>query len=292
MITPIVMGGTTESYPGDQRTEVPRECLLYSVTRHLDPEYFNTARWVGYPALYAGDLSYEQSLAVGVEAMKAAVTEETAVKGNHVILLGYSQSAVVVRRLLAEAKTGKFGDPTWNAEWIKAAGLVADPVRPKGVALEYDPHPGWYGVAGTEPVWDAVPLLEMAAHRDPISSVPDNSLIRSLADFSGFFGFNQAALDRWVQDMIAKVKSKGWQNANLDWRQFWLVGQRVNEAVDALGGYLPRQEVRFSRFLPPSIVNPGGGRHTCYNIERMPGSQYTYCERLALELNRIAQGEA
>jgi len=292
VITPIVMGGTGESYPGDPRTEVPDGVMLSFVTRHLDPKFFNAGRWIGYPAQYAGDLSFEQSMAVGVETLKDVITEETTVKGNHVVLLGYSQSAAIMRRLLVECMNGTFGDPVWNAAWIKACGLVADPYRPKFHALEYDPHPGWWGVAGELPVWDRVPLIEMAAHRDPISSVPDNSLIRSVADFSGFFGFSGVAIQRWVSETIQTIQKRGWQNANLDWSQFWLVGQRVDEAIDALGGFLPRQEMRVTKYGDPIVINPGGGRHTCYHLERMPNSIYTFTERLAVELNRIARRDA
>lgn len=291
MITPIVMGGTTESYPGDTRTEVPSNTMLHGVTRHLDPTFFNPARWVGYPAQYAGQHSYEESMAIGTEALKTAITEETTA-GNHVVLLGYSQSATIVRRLLAECMNGTFGDPVWNAAWIKAAGLIADPVRPKGVALGHDPHPGWYGVAGEEPVWDRVPLLEMAADGDIIASAPENSLVRSVADFSAFFGFSANGLHQWVAGLIRTVTSRGWQNANLDWGQFWLVGQRVDQAIEGLRGYLPRSEFRPTKWSAPIVINPRGGRHTCYGVEKMPNSIYTYTERLAVELNRIAEEAA
>jgi hypothetical protein len=96
-------------------------------------------------------------------------------------------------------------------------------------------------------------------------------------------------LAEWMQSIIVKVQQRGWQNANLDWGQFWLTGQRVNEAVDYAGGYLPRLEYKTTDWTPPIVINPGGGRHTCYGTELVPGSHFTYCELLAMALNSIGE---
>lgn len=274
-ITPIAMGGTSESYPGDTRTEMPAEAMLTSVTKCLDAAHFNPARWVGYPAMYAGDLSYEESMGYGIEALANVIAEENAA-GNLIMLLGYSQSAVIMRRMLAMCKNGEMGDPDYLAAMIVGCALVADPVRPVGMAVGHDP--GGYGLAGTEPYWDAVPLWEAAADRDPICAAPYNSFLRTAADFTGFFGFTAKALNRWMTDAGQKIRNKEWQNANLDWGQFWLIGMRVNQAIDQLGGYLPQ-----------SPLNPGGGRHTCYNKELVPGSPFTFCELLAVQMNTRAR---
>lgn len=287
MITPIVMGGTGESFPGDYRTDVPQDTMLAFVTKHLDTEFFNTARWVGYPASYANGLSYEQSLGVGIEAVTIAMQEEF-LAGNRVALLGYSQSAVIMRRLLAMGKNSELGDPAVLAPKILAAALVADPVRPEGMSLGWS-APG-YGIAGKEPVWDKVPLLEVAAPDDPICSVPRNAFLRSAADFTGFFAFTPKALQQWMKDAGEKVRSKQWQNANLDWGQFWLIGQKVHEALYHVSCYMPRIErPNPIKGRPPIVINSGGSRHVCYNYELVPGSQFTHCELLAVELNRLAR---
>lgn len=289
MITPIVMGGTSESYPGDTRTEVPPNTMLWNVTKHLDPTFYNPARWVGYPAQYAQDLSYEESIAFGLNELNLAIYEEVVGKGNKVALLGYSQSAVIVRRLLANIAAGE--GEVEAAGFFAAAGLVADPVRPEGMSLGWK-APG-YGLAGKEPIWGRVPLLEVAAPDDPICSAPYNAFLRTAADFSGFFGFTPRALQTWMKNAGERVRSKQWQNANLDWGQFWLIGQKVQEALHHVSCYLPRTEYPNPiKGRPPIVINSGGGRHTCYSTERVPGSQYTHCELLAVELNKIARQQA
>ncbi|WNM69922.1 lysin B [Rhodococcus phage GuyFagieri] len=290
MIYPIVVGGTDESFPDDRRTEVPSQTMLYSITRYLDAAHFHPARWIGYPAVYAGVMDYEESVYAGIVAVYSVMGEimsspawDPAKDGFW--LIGYSQGATIVRRLNAELLKGDLAE---YRRFMRGISCVADPYRPEGVALDFDP--GGYGVAGTAK-WDkGTPMLQVAADRDPICAAPYNSFIRTLADFSGYFAMDQASLQEWARDLIKKIKSKGWQNANLDWGQFWLIGQRVDNAIDQIGGFLPRTEMRNPiPGLPPIVINPGGGRHTCYNHERMPNSQYTYCERIALEMNHIAR---
>ncbi|WNY15128.1 lysin B [Rhodococcus phage MacGully] len=285
MIHPIVVGGTTESYPNDLRTTVPTNTMLHSVTKHLDPAHFAPARWVGYPAKYGDGGAYETSVNQGMWATLLAMLEISGSAGdndpwyqdNHFWLIGYSQGATVIRRLNEELlKTNSL--PVMRRKIAGISG-VADPYRPVGVALGFDP--GGFGVAGTAN-WDkGTPMLQIAASRDPICAAPYNSYIRTVADFTGYMSFTKPGdLAKWASEVIRRIQNRGWQNANLDWGQFWLTGMRVAEAVDQLGGYLPK-----------SPLNPGGGRHTCYNIEKMPNSPFTYCERMAQEMNTIARRE-
>ena len=278
MIHHLVLGGTGESYPGDLRTEVPPETMLHHVTKHLDPDHF-TSHWVGYPAEYAGSMDYNESVQLGVvnaylkmvDILSGGTWDH---EGDRLWLTGYSQGATIARRFneaLTEADNYR--------SFVAGVSCVADPHRPEGVALGFDP--GGSGVGG--PVkWDPeVPMLQVAASRDPICASAANSYIRTVADFTGFLAFNPDDLHQWARDTIRRIEAKGWQNANLDWGQFWLTGMRVAEAVDGLRGYLP---------MIPGL-NPGGGRHTCYGVERMPNSPFTYCERLAQEMNTIARRE-
>jgi hypothetical protein len=287
MIRPIAVGGTGESYPGDPRTEMPDPLMsmLSFITEKLDEEYYLPGRWVGYPASYGDPMPYETSVQEALDnldpVVQAALTAE-----EQVVLLGYSQGASVVRRYLSAIRAGEYGDPEGYVGLILGAACVADPYRPEGVVVGYEP--GGYGIAGTTPQWEDSFLLEVAAHRDPICAAPYNSLLRTVADLSGFMSTDIRNLQGWMKAMMKTIQDRGWQNANLDWGQFWLVGQRVNEAIDMAGGYLPRIEYKTMPWLPPIVINPGGGRHTCYGMEKMPNSQYTYCEMLALELNSIA----
>lgn len=288
MIRPIAVGGTGESYPGDARTTMPEPVIsmLSFITQKLDPDYYLPGRWVGYPASYGDPMPYETSVEEALNNLDPVV-QAALTAGEQVVLLGYSQGASVVRRYLSALAAGEYGDPDSYYGDILGAACVADPYRPEGVALGYEP--GGYGIAGETGIWEDGFLLEVAASRDPICAAQYNSLLRTVADLSGFMSTDIRNLQGWMKAMMKTIQDRGWQNANLDWGQFWLVGQRVNEAIDMAGGYLPRIEYKTLPWLPPIVVNPGGGRHTCYGVERMPGSQYTYCEMLALELNDRAK---
>lgn len=284
MIKPIAVGGTSESYAGDVRTEMPVKevSMLTYVTNALSEEYFEPARWVGYPASYATPMPYEESVGEGIDNLHPVV-EDAIAEFDRVALLGYSQGASVVRRYLAKLAAGDYGDPADYEGVIVGAGCVADPYRPEGNALGFEP--GGYGLAGKTTVWDGGYLFEVAAHRDPICAAKYNSYLRDVADFTGYMTPDPRKLDQWMKKNIATIKDKGWQNANLDWGQFWLTGQRVNNSIDEAGGYLQRIEYQTMPWLPPIVINPGGGRHTCYGVELLPGSIYTYCETLAMAMN-------
>lgn len=281
MIIPVVVGGTSESFVGDDRTEVPVNSMCEFTTRHLDPLFFAPARWCGYPSSYGSSMDYEESVAVGIAELWEVVQIYIG-EGEQVALVGYSQGAAIIRRFLAKLAAGGYGDPTVFKDVIVGAALIADPYRPEGATYTLDTIPTGYGVAGKTEIWQDGYLVEVAAPRDPISGSPYNSYIRTLADFSGYFSFEPRDLIMWAKQTIIKIQEQGWQNANLDWTQFWQTGQRVREAIDGIGGYLPYDK----------NLNPGGGRHTCYGTERMPMSQYTYCERLAIEMNTIARRSA
>jgi hypothetical protein len=291
MITPIVFGGTSESYPGDNRTSPPAGSMLKFVTDKLDPRWYNPAVWVGYPAQYAGSMSYEQSITTAVNNAVAIMARELQA-GNMIVLLGFSQGATICRRILAMYGNGAFGDVNWYIGKVIGAGLIADPVRPAGKNLGPQVAPG-SGVAGSEPIWDKAFLLEIANPKDVICCAPYNSLIRTFADFTGFFATDGRSLEQWAATSIKRVQEKGWQNANLDWGQFWQFGQRVNEAITGLQGYLPRRTRKNPLpWLPDIVSNPGGGQHTRYHIDFIPGTKMTGCELLAFELNAAGERRA
>lgn len=265
--------------------------MLGFVTRELDPAFYNPARWIGYPAQYAGTMDYEASIGAAiVKAMPIILAQIN--QGNMVVLLGYSQGAVVARRILAQFGQGVYGPADSFRNKVIGAALVADPVRPPGKNLGNFVAPG-SGVAGSEPIWDKAFLLELANPKDIICSAPYNSLIRTFADFTGFFATNPNSLNRWVSDTQKKIQKRGWQNANLDWGQFWLIGQRVAEAVEGLQGYLPTTRRRNPLpWLPDLVINPKGGQHTLYPQAIMPGENKTYCQVLAAELNEAGARRA
>ena len=286
MIRPIAVGGTGESYANDIRTAVPAGSMLSFVTNSLDPQYFNTAWWVGYPSAYGVPMSFEASVDAGLDALDAKV-QAALTAGNKVVLLGYSQGAVIVRRYLAALAEGEYGDAENYTDLIVGAACVADPYRDQGNYIGAV-DPGGYGLAGTTTFWQDGYLLEAAAERDPITAAPADSMLRIIADLTRFMSIDMRKVHEWFADMIKTIRDDGWQKANLDWGQFWVTGQRVQNAIDLAGGYFPLRKYKTMPWLPEIVINPGGGRHTCYATERVPGSNLTYCEMLAFEINYLA----
>ena len=292
MIVPIVFGGTSESYPGDNRTTPPDGTMLKVVTDKLDSRWYNPAIWIGYPAQYAGVMSYEESIAVAIQNAIPVINDILNNTNDQIVLLGYSQGAAIARRILAQIGAGVHGTVDFFTGRVIGAGLIADPARPAGENLGPQIAPG-YGIAGTEEVWEKAFLLEIANPLDVICCAPHNSLIRTFSDFTGFFATDKASLERWAATSIQKVKQRGWQNSNLDWGQFWQIGQRVNEAVAGLQGYLPRHTRKNPlSWLPDIVMNPNGGQHTRYHLDLIPGTRMTGCELLAFELNAAGERRA
>ena len=244
-VTVFAVGGTGESYPGDERTAVTG--MLSAVTDELDERF--EARWVAYPASYGpvpradGD-SYAESVDDGVAALRRAV--EHARQDDPevpIMLIGYSQGAVVVRSLLADPATGPL------LPSIAAVGFVADPHQPPGAIDEGD---GGWGVAGPGPdLPTEIPVFWVGAAQDMICNAGPDSLIRDVADLTGVMSMRR--LKDWAGDVFRRFRDADLQNAARtrfspsQWRRDV---QRVASAVQEIRGYLP-----------------SGGRHVSYSGE-------------------------
>lgn len=275
-VTVLAVGGTGESFPGDERTEVTG--MLASVTEALDDRF--AARWVPYPASYGpatrlDGQSYRASVARGVTALARAVEQAVAQDPHRpVMLIGYSQGAVVIRTLLSHPSSGNL------TPHVAAVGFVADPHQPPGVVLGCD---GW-GVAGPGAALPGdVPAFWVGARDDVICNASADSLLRDLADLSGVFSTRQIRV--WLTDVNARVRSARLQNAARtrfapsQWRRDVT---RLAVAAREVRGYLP-PALRLRRL---SIDNPLGGRHISYDSEpyrRAPltDPDTTGCEVLA-----------
>jgi pimeloyl-ACP methyl ester carboxylesterase len=169
-VTILAVGGTGETHRKDPRTAVSG--MLAQVTDRLDERF--DCRWVRYPASYGpvprrNGISYRESVAAGVDNLRA----EMARASGPVMLIGYSQGAVVIRQLLA----------TTHAD-VAAVGFVADPYQPPGVVAGCD----GFGLAGHGPdLPEGLPALWIGHPGDVICNASDDSLLRDLADLTATF---------------------------------------------------------------------------------------------------------
>lgn len=254
-ITVLAVGGTGESYSGDARGRVSG--LLSAVTDALDDRF--DARWVGYPASYGpathtDGMSFADSVAEGAGNLATAMAATT----GPVVLVGYSQGAVVIRRWLtvvgpaAEARL---------RERVLAVGLVADPHQPPGVV---DGCAGW-GVAGPGPdLPSGLPVYWVGAAKDMICNAGSDSLLRDVADLTAVMSLTAPRL--WVRQMWATLRANAFQNARRtrvapsQWRRD---PARLGAAWREVAGYLP---VALG-WHGIRLDNADGGRHTSYAAE-------------------------
>lgn len=251
-ITVLVVGGTGESDAQDRRVTVTG--LLAGVTAALDDRF--APRWVGYPASYgpathSTGMSYEDSVAEGVRRLSAAA-DQTA---GRIVMIGYSQGAVVIRRYLHEAAAQR------SLASLVAVGFVADPHQPPGVLAGCD---GW-GVAGPGPALpQGIPAWWVGIADDVICNAGDDSLIRDIADLTGSMTF--AAPRAWMRQMGSVLRTNSMQNAGrtafrpAQWRRDTA---RLWSAWREARSYLPAV-IGWRRWAVP---NRPGGRHTSYQSE-------------------------
>ncbi len=253
----LAVGGTGESTPGDDPASVTG--MLARVTDELDERF--SARWVPYPASYGPAASldgecYLSSVARGVTALAQTIDDAVAEQPDRpVMLIGYSQGAVVIRRLLARPATGRY------AASVAGLGFVADPHQPPGAVPGCD---GW-GVAGRGPDLPAeIPAFWVGAPDDVICNASPDSLIRDVADLSGMFSVDQVRT--WLADVYTRVRDAELQNAartRLAPSQWIRDVRRLAIAAREVRGYLP-SSLRVHRWR---WDNPLGGRHVSYGTE-------------------------
>lgn len=259
----LTVGGTGESYPGDARQKVSG--LLSEVTGRLDGRF--RAGWVGYPASYgpvplAGGVSYLDSVRAGVDALCARIDRTS----GPIMLIGYSQGAVVIRELLASDR--RFPD-------VAAVGFVADPHQPPGVVAGCD----GFGLAGEGPALPGgLPALWIADPHDVICNASHDSFLRDVADLTAALSVRD--LRGWLGYLWKILLNNGFQNADrtsVRPRQWRKDLRRLRVAVMEIAGYLPARLM----WRGLKIVNRRGGRHTAYAAEPLGTGELTGCEVLA-----------
>ncbi|SIS12914.1 PE-PPE domain-containing protein [Williamsia sterculiae] len=255
-VTVFAVGGTGESFPGDDRTAVTG--LLAAVTDALDVRF--RCVWVGYPSSYGpvphrDGVSYAMSVALGERALSEAISAAT----TPVMVIGYSQGCVVVRNVLA-----RLGRTTSTGQPVLGVGFVADPHQPPGVIAGCD---GW-GVAGPgTPLGEGLDALWIADPADLICNAGPDSVLRDVADLTSLLSLRD--LRAWVRQTITVLRRNTLQNAArtsvrpAQWRRDVV---RLRSAVVEILGYLP------ALIMWHGLVwrNRRGGRHTSYAVEPSP----------------------
>lgn len=252
-VTVLAVGGTGESYAGDRRTAVTG--LLHEVTAALDDRF--VSRWVGYPASYGpaphlGGMSYRISVDTGARALTDALRHTP----GPIVLIGYSQGAVVIRTALDE-----LGADDDVVERLLAIGFVADPHQPPGVIAGCE---GW-GVAGPGPeLPDGVATYWVGAPEDMICNASADSFVRDIADLTAALAVGR--IRDWVGDMWKTLRRNTFQNARRTSpgpAQVRRDMRRLASAVREVTGYLPGTFA----WRGVRVPNRRGGRHTSYARE-------------------------
>lgn len=275
----LCVGGTGESYAGDERREVTG--ALSAFTKVLDPAQF-IPEWVGYPASYGSTHSYEESVSAGSFNLYQRCLEGLGETHYANLIVGYSQGAVIVQKMVEAARLSQI------PEAAIAGGLTIGNPRRNGLndfpGLKL--KPGTYGIAGkgmSLPMVDGPFLLDMVVPGDPIAEMTKGALLRDVADFTGFMSLS--TLKQWGEETRRLIKTQGFQNAGRK-------GVTLMQAINLLGeaGADLRRYLPYDRFL-----NPTGGRHTAYASELavLHGvkQKHTWCEALGHGINRLVNGE-
>lgn len=263
VVTVLVVGGTGESYPGDTRYRVGG--LLAEVVGRLDERF--SSQWVGYPASYGPvpaltGMSYLDSVRAGAANLRARLE---AISGP-VMLIGYSQGAVVIRNTLAGRQSAKA---------VVAVGFVADPHQPPGAV----PGCEGFGLAGEGPAIPGdLPVMWIAHPADVICNASRDSLLRDVADLTAALSILDVR--GWCRSLWQVLRGNDFQNAartSVHPRQWRKDLQRLRVAMAEIEGYLPGTLMWRGR----QIVNRRGGRHTAYGAEPLAGGDLSGCAVLA-----------
>lgn len=233
---------------------------------YLNPAY--EVLEVPWPANYGpvgqGDpvgSSYMANLNIGMIQIRDMLAELG--PDDDAILCGYSGGATLAGNYAEVASR-----PAWRADWhgekIAGVGLVADPMRPPFTA----DAPG-FGVGGERDIDAPFPVFWAADPMDPITCLPENSPLRTIADQSWAMSFAPGEFPAWMGDLIDRLRTNRWQRVVIEWWNPLGVMRQYADAFAAADRYLFR------------------GDHTSYAIRNIPGGDVTYLQDLANKLNGI-----
>lgn len=196
-----------------------------------------------WPAIYGpvgggrgNQSSYARNLERGLEMLTDEVDRArdlfTLGTRNKVLLAGFSAGGTLV---------GNYGASGFYR--VNGVGLVADPMRPSGTGAAGFIAPG-HGVGG-ERVLNPLSTEQgwwISDPRDMITSCPERSPLRTIADQTWAMSFHPGEAPAWIADLADRVKRQRWQPSAIDWRDVRGTIQRYAQAADDAAGYLFRGE--------------------------------------------------
>lgn len=221
--------------------------MLTDTVKRLPADRFRI-RELDYSAAY-GRVGGNEAFGVSQEQGRQALLAMIDADPNPVVLCGFSAGAKLVGDVAAEIADGKHPHLI-----VAAVGLIADPAR-HGSQIVGDDR-GGYGITGDRWIGTSkFPVWQFSAPGDPISELPIGNPLRTFADFTEFWGPDQA---RWMQELADRARVNQWQ-------KWWSVKnwQSWSGAIYWAQNYLNRQ------------------RHIRYSVENMVGRNVTYTARLA-----------
>lgn len=267
----LFMRGTNEPVSGNNHPAGMLWGMAHEIVLRANTEFSKQnktphveMRNVEYKAAYASPVSYGRSRTEGEQNLVNAVHRYVA-EGYDVYVAAYSQAATIA---------GNVG--TMVGEKIKGLYLLSDSLRPRGANSTGQPHNkgynartenafhGW-GVAGERTVYGPI-VRHYAIPGDVITDAFDDSLVRSVADFSEWFGFTPQDLRPLAADILRKVQEKAFQN--LSWFQSLMKGM----------GLLKLPEVA-SESIKDALSYPRV--HTSYGSTNFPGRKHNYLVEMA-----------
>lgn len=193
MITVLFVPGTFEPVSRDGYPVG----LLRKVADLLPRDRF-VCKQVSYPMSYGNPMSYDDSVSVGCEHTTSAIREDV----NPVVLIGYSQGAVIVARVAAEIRDGRHPDLD-----VRMVVTVANPERAEREGVN---NIAGSGIAGARSLARCpFPVVQLALPDDAITSASRDSLWRTVADLSAYMSGD---LKEWATKSLATIRTDRLQN--------------------------------------------------------------------------------
>ncbi|MBY4381847.1 hypothetical protein HQO24_10355 [Rhodococcus fascians] len=243
----------------------PRNGMCGLVARKLNPQKFQLSDVI-YPAtigrIGATDgrgVPMDQCVEIGVQDLARQVRNSP----NRAGIISYSLGGIVASRFLERVERGEWLNPNGSKLDVAFVVNISNPSRAPGDSIV--PAPG-FGLHSSHGKWPASTVVyELANPRDIICSADRFSPARRIA--AGLSPY--AALELNESDPFKSIDAL----RSTDWLARLRGGSYTAAAAGLLGYLVP-------------YGNPGRTQHTCYGVENVPGTNVTWTDWAAAELNK------